>query len=544
MMKKILSKSLFFALLVVAKIASAQMVLEYEIITPNTQISIPLSGTVNVSVDWGDGTEVEKFTSTGNKPHTYTTIGTKTVTISGSLTAYGGSFSINNARLSKVLSWDGLGIRSFSLGFYNVKILTEVPNSLPSTVTNLSSMFRDAASFNAPIGTWDTEAVTDMSYMFYEATSFNQPIGNWNTAKVTNMSGLFGYAKSFNQPIGTWNTSAVTNMSSMFEGATSFNQPIGTWNTAKVTDMYAMFSNATSFNQPIGSWNTISLKKALKLFEKAVSFNQPLGTWNTGAVTDMGQMFDGATSFNESIGTWNTGSVKDMLYMFRDAKTFNQPIGNWNTSAVTNMTNMFIGALAFNQPIGNWNTSAVTNMSSMFVNATSFNQAIQTWNTANVTSMLSMFHGAISFDKPLGKLNIQKVESMNFMFNNAKISTCNYDSTLILWSKQPVKSSVNFSGGSSKYSAGTIDARNLLISKNWTITDGGLDQNHIPCSNTTALEDDYLNIQNKTLLKTYNLQGHEITEETEGIQIRVYSDGSRKKVYYNLNSSLSPVKTF
>jgi hypothetical protein len=35
----------------------------------------------------------------------------------------------------------------------------------------------------------------------------------------------------------------------------------------------------------------------------------------------------------------------------------------------------------------------------------------------------------------------------------------------------------------------------------------------------------------KTLLKIYNLQGQEITEDTQGIQIRVFSDGSREKTF-------------
>jgi len=73
--------------------ANAQMVLEYNIATANTQIVLPLSGTVNVTVNWGDGTSNEVFTTSGNKVHTFSTSGTKTVTITGTLTEYGGNLN-------------------------------------------------------------------------------------------------------------------------------------------------------------------------------------------------------------------------------------------------------------------------------------------------------------------------------------------------------------------------------------------------------------------------------------------------------------------
>ena len=102
-MKKIIFILLSFLLSIVAH---AQMVLEYDIATANTQIGIPLAGTVNVTVNWGDGSAIQNFTSAGIKTHTYTTTGIKNVTITGSLTAYGdASNTTYYARLTKVLSW-------------------------------------------------------------------------------------------------------------------------------------------------------------------------------------------------------------------------------------------------------------------------------------------------------------------------------------------------------------------------------------------------------------------------------------------------------
>ncbi len=70
----------------------------------------------------------------------------------------------------------------------------------------------------------NTSNVTDMSSMFKYAQSFNQDISNWDTSNVTNMSDMFYYAKSFNQDISNWDTSKVTDMSSMFEDAQSMEE--------------------------------------------------------------------------------------------------------------------------------------------------------------------------------------------------------------------------------------------------------------------------------------------------------------------------------
>ena len=76
------------------------------------------------------------------------------------------------------------------------------------------------------ISQWDVSSVTNMSSLFGDATSFNQPLNNWNVSNVTNMWRMFDDAHSFNQPLDNWNVSKVTNMEAMFWGATSFNQPL------------------------------------------------------------------------------------------------------------------------------------------------------------------------------------------------------------------------------------------------------------------------------------------------------------------------------
>jgi surface protein len=125
------------------------------------------------------------------------------------------------------------------------------------------------------ISAWDVAEVTDTSTLFYNAKSFNQPLDNWDVSQVIKMTGMFSGAESFNQPLEKWDVSQVTNMSSMFEGTSEFNQPLEKWDVSQVTNMSFMFHNAKSFNQPLEKWDFSNVKNMNKMISGAKSFNQP-----------------------------------------------------------------------------------------------------------------------------------------------------------------------------------------------------------------------------------------------------------------------------
>ena len=85
-------------------------------------------------------------------------------------------------------------------------------------------------------------------------------ISQWDVSSVTNMSSLFAGASSFNQPLNNWNVSNVKTMNRMF-GKSSFNQPLNNWNVSKVKDMEEMFEDAKSFNQPLNKWNVSNVQR-------------------------------------------------------------------------------------------------------------------------------------------------------------------------------------------------------------------------------------------------------------------------------------------
>ena len=118
-------------------------------------------------------------------------------------------------------------------------------------------MLKDALANGKDLSNFCTSKVTDMSTLFAEATSFNQDIGNWDVSNVTNMNYMFSDAKSFNQDIGKWDVSSVTNMIQMFEDATSFNQDLTQWCVSNIDSEPIYFSDNSGLspaNHPV--WGT------------------------------------------------------------------------------------------------------------------------------------------------------------------------------------------------------------------------------------------------------------------------------------------------
>ncbi len=290
-----------------------------------TMITLPLRGDVDVTIDWGDDNANDscprESTSPGDISCDYMAEAEYQIEILGSLSQFGnGSGGYPNAnKILRLESWGELGLTSLSGAFRGASALTTVANP-PSGITDMSHMFYAAATFNQPIGGWDTSVVTDMSWMFYSAEDFDQPIGDWNTESVTTMFRMFAYASSFNQAIGDWNTSSVTNMSRLFDSANLFNQPIGNWDTSKVTTLRQTFQAASSFNQDISSWDTAKVTTFVSMFWGAHQFNQDLSDWNTSKVSDMWGMFFNAISFNRDISCWDVSKISS------DPVNFNGPI--------------------------------------------------------------------------------------------------------------------------------------------------------------------------------------------------------------------------
>lgn len=170
------------------------MVLSYTIPGSNTQIGLYLTSP-NSTVNWGDGT-TSTVVESGlyNLTHTYTSAGTYTILISGSLGGFGytpGTLTSpqNIQYLTQVVSFGSLGITYCN--FMNATGLTSVPNTLPSTVTNLYGLFYGCNSNTSNIVGWNVANVTNMDSMFRDNPNFSQDLGNWNVGSLVSGNNMF-----------------------------------------------------------------------------------------------------------------------------------------------------------------------------------------------------------------------------------------------------------------------------------------------------------------------------------------------------------------
>jgi surface protein len=428
--------------------------------TSNESIMLPYetTGSYSGTINWGDGNI--SVNSYANRAHTYTTPGTYTITINGTL--IGWSFFVNpisRLKIYEVLQWGCLRLGNSSGYFYLCTNLTlsNVVDVLDLTGTNNLSLIFAAC----PITTI-------------------QNVNSWNTSGITNMYGVFNSCTNFDDNIGSWNVSNVTDMSQMFESCNLFNNggspSINNWNTSNLTNMYEMFFDSTSFNQPLSGWNVSNVTNMYFTFG-ASGFDQPINNWDVGNVTTMEGMFS-QTPFNQPLSGWNVSNVTNMSAMFLSTSNFDQPINNWDVSNVTNMSFMF-DSTVFNQPLSGWNVVNVTTMQEMFQSSFNFNQPINNWDVSNVTSMASMFGFAYSFNQDIGSWDIGNVNNFtNFMIGKTDLdySTTNLDSIYNGWSSLgSVQSGININFGSIKYTAGGSAGKAILTGTYlWTITDGGI----------------------------------------------------------------------
>jgi hypothetical protein len=96
-------------------------------------------------------------------------------------------------KITDIKQWGEVAWSRFNASFRGCSNMlttaTDVPNL--SSVTTMSSMFREATSANPDVSNWTFFNTTDMKYMFLSATSANPNMRNWDVSNVAIMNRMF-----------------------------------------------------------------------------------------------------------------------------------------------------------------------------------------------------------------------------------------------------------------------------------------------------------------------------------------------------------------
>ncbi len=208
--------------------------------TPTFQL--PLSGTVNFTVAWGDGSS-DTITSDTDPAmdHTYASGGTYDIALNGTIGEWNTGTTTDRTKVTDVKQW---GVNFTAGTFENFTNLTSDTAPGHPFVTSLFNFYGDCSSFDGDITNWDVSGVSLMNAMFNRASVFNQDISSWDTSSVGSMSGMFNDATAFNKDISSWDTSSVQTMTLMFNDATAFNQDIGSWDISSVNSCLFMLTDS------------------------------------------------------------------------------------------------------------------------------------------------------------------------------------------------------------------------------------------------------------------------------------------------------------
>lgn len=364
----------------------------------NTLI-LPLTGTVDATVDWGDG-KTETVTAV-NPQHVYEQEGEYYVTVIGSVTALGNRLTkTSQSAIVRVIQWGQLGLESLEEAFYNNKGLTQV--ALPDAgafakVTTVENMFYNCTLLTAvPVGLIDqcTE-LTSAASLFSGCSSLTSiPEGFFdNCPKIASLASAFKGCKKVTEiPAGLFdNLTEVTASGMIFKGCSSLESvPSGLLDPfTKTTTIGSLFSGCKSLgNLPEG------------LFDKVGSNVDP-----SAKAVDASYLFENCVKMTDFPSLSKLPNVSNVASLWRGCTAMTTVPADYFPSSCTNsisVGNMFNGCTSLKSlPAGLLkNMTDITTALSMFTNCSSLETLPEGFFDAMVgcTNIKEMFKGCTSLE--------------------------------------------------------------------------------------------------------------------------------------------------
>ena len=403
--------------------------------------------------------------------------------------------------------------------FYNCEKVTSLDLSNwtnTDSITNMSYCVYTHSSSSSTLATlnltgWDTSNVTTFSNAFNRTgdptTGCDFIMPNLDVSSSTTFANAFQNTKIKSINIVGWTLRAAgVSLSNMFNGAiegtvgTNFSIAATGWtNTDAITTLsrFIYASGVTSID--LTGWDTSDVTDFYGTFYSNSNLTHITGLsgFDSSSATTMASMFKNSKILNFGAGATtnlgsnfaNSGSCSNFQSVFEAVGdttpgTAAPNVANWNVSAATTMASMFkdcewTGGSSIDTSA--WEIPATCTSLSLFAKGCS--TAIIDFSDANcdlsgVTTMNQFAYLATNLTRfilnaTLAKPGFTSVTLLNNAFNGETLVTGDYDE-LLLKLDAGGQSSVTLHGGGSKYSAGAAaTARANLVTKSWTITDGG-----------------------------------------------------------------------
>lgn len=380
------------------------LVLEYTTTSANTAVTLPLAGTVDCTVNWGDG--VSEDIAKAKPEHRYATPGVYRVTVNGTVTGLNSSGLSSSKLLTQVVSWGRTGLTSMESALSGCETLTSLPadkNGSFAEVTTFESAFSGCLALES--------IPADLLAFASKATTFEL---------IFSVGSSAAYAADI--PAGLFDRcTAGENFSGVFWGRTLKSIPTGLFDrTTKATDFSYVFYQADIATVPDNLFsNCPGVTTFNSLFANSTLARLP-GTIFKGCtqVTNMGYAFQNCANLEaipEGIFA-EMSEVEYCNYLFSNCGLIQSiPAGLFDAfGKAANASLMFNGCKSLEAlPQGVFDKLvSVTNFSSAFQNCTALKTipAGLFKNCAQINNIAKVFNGCSSIETVPGDIfNCPKV---------------------------------------------------------------------------------------------------------------------------------------
>jgi hypothetical protein len=195
----------------------------------------------------------------------------------------------------------------------------------------------------------------------------------------------------------------------------------------------------------------------------------------TDSVTTAGEMFDACSSLTTLPTSMTFSSVQYGFRMFRSCTSITSLPSGMVLGALTNGNSMFAGCTALTSLPSGMVLGALTDGSSMFTSSTSLTSLPSSLTLASLQNGFRMFRFSNFTDLPAG-ITLSALTSGGSMFGTSSaFPTARYSQLLIDIESLNPNNGVTLTAGISKFNAAGQTAKNALIARGWSISDGGLE---------------------------------------------------------------------